>query len=172
MTEITIHVQIGVTPAITELVQSFLLNKTQDAMPASVEQKDEPEEVIPVKKARKQKAEIVEQKKPAKSEETPVIDPIMDGGLETKTEYTEEDVRDAIHRTRIRIEGEDYKENADSDGHKKYHKALTSEFKNIAALLNADKPSSLAPEQRRAFIAECDLLAVDQFGNIVKPKEF
>lgn len=81
-------------------------------------------------------------------------------------ELTEEDVRAAMHKTRQRIEGEDYKEHTDGDAYKKYHKALTAQFKNIAALLGADKPSALPTEQRANFIKQCDELQVLEDGTI------
>lgn len=86
-----------------------------------------------------------------------------------KKPLTEEDIRACMHRTRQRFEGEDYKENTASEGYKKYHKQLTSQFKNIAAILGADKPSALPTEQRAAFIAECDALVIGEDGNITLP---
>ncbi len=74
-----------------------------------------------------------------------------------------------MHRTRQRFEGEDYKENTASEGYKKYHKQLTGEFKRIAAILGADKPSALPVEQRAAFIAECEALIIGEDGNITPP---
>lgn len=82
---------------------------------------------------------------------------------------TEEDIRACMHRTRQRFEGEDYKENTTGEGYKKYHKQLTSQFKQIAAILGADKPSALPVEQRAAFIAECDALIIGEDGNITPP---
>lgn len=82
---------------------------------------------------------------------------------------TEEDIRACMHRTRQRFEGENYKENTDSEAYKKYHKQLTSQFKGIAVVLGADKPSALPVEQRAAFIAECDALIIDADGNISTP---
>lgn len=81
-------------------------------------------------------------------------------------ELTEEDVRAAMHKTRQRIEGEDYKEHTDGEAYKKYHKALTAQFKNIAALLGSDKPSALPAEQRANFIKQCDELQVLEDGTI------
>ena len=74
-----------------------------------------------------------------------------------------------MHRTRQRFEGKDYKENTTGEGYKKYHKQLTSQFKQIAAILGADKPSALPAEQRAAFIAECDALIIGEDGNITPP---
>lgn len=89
-----------------------------------------------------------------------------DRQADTPKELTEEDVRAAIHKTRQRIEGEDYKEHTDSDAYKKYHRVLTAEFKNISALLGADKPSALPAGQRANFIKRCDDLRVMEDGKI------
>lgn len=84
-------------------------------------------------------------------------------------ELTEEDIRAAMHRTRQRFEGEDYKENTDSEAYKKYHKQLTGKFKQIALVLGADKPSALPADRRASFIAECDALIIDEKGFIAFP---
>ena len=79
---------------------------------------------------------------------------------------TAEDVRAAMHATRQRIEGEDYKENTNGDLYKKYHKPLTAQFKNIAALLGAEKPSALPPDKIANFIEQCNGLQIMQDGTI------
>lgn len=79
---------------------------------------------------------------------------------------TAEDVRAAMHKTRQRIEGEDYKENTNGEAYKKYHKPLTAQFKNIAALLGADKPSALPPDKIANFIEQCDGLQIMDDGTI------
>lgn len=79
---------------------------------------------------------------------------------------TAEDVRAAMHVTRQRIEGEDYKENTNGDLYKKYHKPLTAQFKNIAALLGADKPSALPSDKIADFIEQCNGLQIMQDGTI------
>lgn len=79
---------------------------------------------------------------------------------------TAEDVRAAMHKTRQRIEGEDYKENTNGDLYKKYHKPLTAQFKNIAALLGAEKPSALPPDKIANFIEQCDELRIMDDGTI------
>lgn len=79
---------------------------------------------------------------------------------------TAEDVRAAMHKTRQRIEGEDYKENTNGDLYKKYHKPLTAQFKNIAALLGAEKPSALPPDKIANFIKQCNGLQVMEDGTI------
>lgn len=79
---------------------------------------------------------------------------------------TAEGVRAAMHKTRQRIEGEDYKENTNGDLYKKYHKPLTATFKNIAALLGAEKPSALPPDKIASFMEQCDELRIMDDGTI------
>ncbi len=94
--------------------------------------------------------------------QTPVPTPVPT----TPKELTAEDVRAAMHRTRQRIEGEDYKENTDSEAYRKYHKPLTAQFKNIASLLGSDKPSALPCDRIAEFIEQCGLLTVKEDGTI------
>ena len=92
-----------------------------------------------------------------------------EGQAKTEAEekpLTAEDVRAAMHATRQRIEGEDYKENTNGDLYKKYHKPLTATFKNIAALLGAEKPSALPPDKIASFMEQCDELHVMEDGTI------
>ena len=79
---------------------------------------------------------------------------------------TAEDVRAAMHATRQRIEGENYKENTNGDLYKKYHKPLTAQFKNIATLLGADKPSALPSDKIADFIEQCNGLQIMEDGTI------
>lgn len=84
-------------------------------------------------------------------------------------ELTLEDVREAIARTRLRIEGEDYKENAASPGRKKWHRALGDWFKEQSALYGAAKPALLDTQaSRAAFIEDCDNLEVSEDALIDK----
>lgn len=102
----------------------------------------------------------------AKAEEAA---PQNEGQVEAQAEQkplTAEDVRAAMHATRQRIEGEDYKENTNGDLYKKYHKPLTAQFKNIAALLGADKPSALPSDKIANFIEQCNGLQVMEDGTI------
>ena len=95
-------------------------------------------------------------------------DAMADGGeqQEAAKPVTEEDVRAAMHRTRQRIEGEDYRDNVTGEQYQKYHKPLTAQFKNMAALLGADKPSALPEDQRATFIKQCDELKIMEDGTI------
>lgn len=102
----------------------------------------------------------------AKAEEAAPKD---EGQAEAQAEQkplTAEDVRAAMHATRQRIEGEDYKENTNGDLYKKYHKPLTAQFKNIAALLGAEKPSALPPDKIANFIEQCNGLQIMEDGTI------
>lgn len=89
-----------------------------------------------------------------------------------KKPLTAEDVRAAMHKTRQRIEGEDYKENTNGEAYKKYHKPLTAQFKNIAALLGAEKPSALPPDKIADFIEQCDGLQIMEDGTIGSNRPF
>lgn len=106
--------------------------------------------------------EQVAEQEEAKAEEAAPQD---EGQAEQKP-LTAEDVRAAMHATRQRIEGEDYKENTNGDLYKKYHKPLTAQFKNIAALLGADKPSALPSDKIANFIEQCDGLQIMEDGTI------
>ena len=113
-----------------------------------------------------QVAEQVAEQEDAKAEE---MAPKDEGQAEAQAEQkplTAEDVRAAMHKTRQRIEGEDYKENTNGDLYKKYHKPLTAQFKNIAALLGAEKPSALPPDKIADFIEQCNGLQVMEDGTI------
>ena len=112
--------------------------------------------------------EQVAEQEDAKAEEAAPKD---EGQAEAQAEaeqkpLTAEDVRAAMHATRQRIEGEDYKENTNGDLYKKYHKPLTAQFKNIAALLGAEKPSALPPDKIADFIEQCNGLQIMKDGTI------
>ena len=60
-----------------------------------------------------------------------------------------------MHKVRQRIEGENYKDQPDSEGYKKWHKVLTGWFKNTAAFCGAEKPSALPDSQSRYQFIQC-----------------
>lgn len=110
--------------------------------------------------------EQVAEQEEAKAEEAAPQD---EGQAEAQAEQkplTAEDVRAAMRAARQRIEGEDYKENTNGDLYKKYHKPLTAQFKNIAALLGADKPSALPSDKIADFIEQCNGLQIMEDGTI------
>ena len=163
--EITVHVNLGVTPELTALVNAILHKETQPVVAASLEPAPEaapaPVEEKPARKPRKSKSDTAapEPAPASEAEAAPAED-------EKPKELTEEDVRAAMHRTRTRIEGEDYKENTDGEKYQKYHRQLTANFKNISALLGADKPSALPADKRESFIKQCDELVIGDDGTI------
>ena len=166
--EITVHVNLGVTPELTALVNAILHKETQPVVAASSEPAPEaapaPVEEKPACKPRKSKSDTAASEAPAEAAAPgPETAPAED---EKPKELTEEDVRAAMHRTRTRIEGEDYKENTDGEKYQKYHKQLTANFKNISALLGADKPSALLADKRESFIKQCDELVIGDDGTI------
>lgn len=113
-------------------------------------------------KPRKQAKQVEEMPQPKPGVENPQAEPApaeptpAEPAAQNK-EYTEVDVRAAMHKTRQRIEGENYKEQPDSEGYKKWHKVLTTWFKNTAAFCGAEKPSALPDSKSRyQFIRSCE----------------
>lgn len=150
---INVKVNIGLTPEVAELVKAFLSPKPTEAMEAE----QVPDVCSQVKTTAAETAAPSIEAEPA---------PVKTAPVQAPKELTEEDVRAAMHKTRQRIEGENYKTQPDSEAYVKYHKALTAEFKNIAALMGSDKPSALPAEQRASFIEQCDQLQVKADGTI------
>ena len=154
-------------------------NKPEDTTPAQLQQPTN-------KRGRKKKEEAAADKpeptkEPAGDEQQEaaaneadangeqVAAPQNEGQAKAEAEQkplTAEDVRAAMHATRQRIEGEDYKENTNGELYKKYHKPLTAQFKNIAALLGADKPSALPSDKIADFIEQCNGLQIMEDGTI------
>ena len=164
---INVQVNLGVTPEIVALVNAILCHRptvaptAEEALDGNGQVDNKPEDTTPAqpqqptnKRGRKKKEEAA---------------PKDEGQAEAQAEQkplTAEDVRAAMHKTRQRIEGEDYKENTNGDLYKKYHKPLTAQFKNIAALLGAEKPSALPPDKIANFIEQCNGLQVMEDGTI------
>ena len=101
----------------------------------------------------------------------PEPNPFVEASIQQSEKKSGEMIREIMHRTRQRFEGEDYKENAESEAYKKYHRALTAQFKQIAITLGYEKPSYIdTPEGIAAFAAECDALIIDEKGFIAPPQ--
>lgn len=160
--KINVNVQIGVTKELFGLLSAFQHRSAPAVADAPAESKpDEAAEVEQPKPEPEAKKEEAAPKAEAKKEAAPA------------KEYTEVDVRAAMERTRKRIEGDDYKENTNGEKYKKYHRQLTAEFKNIAALLGSEKPSALpSSELRETFCAQCDELVIGEDGNITTNTPF
>lgn len=174
-----IHVDLGVTPELVALVNAVIGHRqmpTVEAPKPEPSASEQPEAAAPAKK-RGRKAATAEAPAPeveAPAEEAaPEPEPEAEAEAPAEAEpkeLTEQDIRDTMHRTRQRIEGENYKDETDGELYKKYHRQLTSWFKNTAALLGSDKPSALITEkgqdEARQFIEECDRLEVLEDGTI------
>lgn len=175
---VTIQVNIGITPEVVQLVTAILTKQAPAAIQAPAPASEQENTAAAPGKGRGRKKpepangegqqadnqEVAPEPAP-ESQEAPA-------SQEPNKELTEEDVREAMNRARCRIEGEDWKDNTDGDLYKKYHRQLNATFKNISALLGADKPSALPADKRADFIAECDLLIVNDKGEISKPDAF
>lgn len=178
---VTIQVNIGVTSEVVQLVTAILTKQAPAAIQVPAPASEQENTAAAPGKGRGRKkpdpAPAPESQEPANGEEqqadsqetAPEPAP---ASQEPNKELTEEDVREAMNRARCRIEGEDWKDNTDGDLYKKYHRQLNATFKNISALLGADKPSALPADKRADFIAECDLLIVNDKGEISKPDAF
>ena len=170
---VNIQVNIGVTPEVVQLVTSILQRTPPtEIAPATSEQPGESAAQTQGKRGKgkaKPASDITAEAEaaPEANAESAAEAEAPTASVEPK-ELTEQDIREAMHRTRQRIEGEDYKNNTDSDGYKKYHKQLTAQFKNIAVLLGSDKPSTLPADKRESFIKQCDELVVEN-GEITTP---
>jgi hypothetical protein len=160
---INVQVNLGVTPEIVALVNTILCHRPTVAPTA--------EEALNGNGQVDNKQEAAANQADANGEQVAEQEAAPQDEGQTKAQaeqkpLTAEDVRAAMHVTRQRIEGEDYKENTNGEAYKKYHKPLTAQFKNIAALLGADKPSALPPDKIASFIKQCDELQVLEDGTI------
>lgn len=163
----TLNVHIGLTPQLAGFLSTLLGSQVQ---PAQV--KNLTAVVVPEREAIAQAAvaaaPVIESQDDATAAEVPATETVttettIESAEATATdtaedrEYTEADVRAAIDRARQRIEGDDWKDNPDGEGYKKWHRALTSWFKVTAALFGADRPSELPDSRSRMnFILCCD----------------
>lgn len=88
--------------------------------------------------------------------------------------YETEDVRDAMHKARLRIEGSDYRTNAASQGYVAWHDKLTKWFKDKAAELGFPKPSAIPDQENRLlFIKYCYTVQPDEAaGKLIQDLPF
>ena len=145
--EINVKVTIGMENALLGVLTKLM---NREAAP----------EAVSAPKPRKQAKQVEEMPQPKPEVENPQAEPApaepapAEPAAQNK-EYTEVDVRAAMHKTRQRIEGENYKEQPDSEGYKKWHKVLTGWFKNTAAFCGAEKPSALPDSNSRYQFIQC-----------------
>ena len=142
--QLNIAVNIGVTDELKQLLTSIFTTSCYAPTPIAADK------LVPVRLLADDPQPADSVAAPAEEEPAPVATP-------TEKIYTEVDVREAMDRTRRRIEGEDYKTNTDGELYKKWHRKLTGWFKNTAAIYGSDKPSTLPDsDSRRKFIEDCD----------------
>ena len=137
---INVNVSIGETPEVVALVTSILTKKPTATVEAPASEQPAAE---------------------APSDAAP-----SDAAPAEVKALTVEDVREAMRRARVRIEGEDWETNTTGEGYTKYHRQLNATFKNIAALFGSDKPSTLSEDKFASFIEQCDELIVGADGTI------
>lgn len=107
---------------------------------------------------------------PAPEPVAPAPEPAPTPAPAQTKELTAEDVRDAIHRTRLRFEG-DYVNNRDTEEYNRYHGALNTLFKQSSmALAGVKKPSLLPPDKIADFIADCEGITMDENGDLIPAK--
>ena len=137
MTEFKLNIELGLSPEMKTFLSTFMVG-SKNSVGAEKQVEEKPKQ--------KQKAETAQEPAPSEAEQT--------------RELSVVDVRNAMHETRRRIEGDDY-ENTDSEGHVKWHKQLTSAFKNIASLLGSEKPTALtSTDSIQSFIDETKKLVI------------
>ena len=161
--EINVKVTIGMENALLGVLTKLMI-------------REEAPEAVPAPKPRKQAKQVEQEPQPkpevknlqaeaaAPQTEQPAAEPApaepaapaapAEQPAQSK-EYTEVDVRAAMHKVRQRIEGENYKEQPDSEGYKKWHKVLTGWFKKTAAFCGAEKPSALPDSDSRYKFIQC-----------------
>ena len=170
MLEVKVNVQIGVTPEVASLV-SAILNKPagveapKPAAPAAETEAPAEAATAPAaRRGRPKKEQAAQAEQPAEAA-APAADPKPEDAGENMPDSVyfpqEEDVRTAMHKTRERIEGEDYKDKPSDD----LHRAVTDVFKAIANDLSGQKkPSALPQELRQAFIDATRTIAKGEDG--------
>ena len=154
---INVKVEVDLSTATAELLRSLFTPVAQATTPARKPRKKAEEapaeEAAPAPEApAPEEAPVPAEAAPAPApkEELPIIP-------------SEEDVRQAMYKTRARIEGEDWKEKT-SEGYKKHHKALTELFIKMATALGSERPSALPMDKRKEFIDGCESIKVGEDG--------
>jgi len=172
--EMTINVRIGVTPELESLARTIFTGKAQPAplKEPKAPAKKAPAAAEPVQEQEQQPAEAEAVQEQPLTEQPAEEKPAEAKPLPSKSTYTEEDIRRAMHECRQRIEGPDYKENTESEGYRKYHRALTSRFKLMAQSMGYDRPSALPAELRENFIRECAEIITDDKGELTQKLPF
>lgn len=167
----TLNVNIGLTPQLAGFLSTLLGSQVR---PTAVEFSRQEQSVIASEDTAHQVPLPEEPAAAAVATTETTVETAEATATDTaeEREYTEADVRAAIDRARQRIEGDDWKDNPDGEGYKKWHRALTSWFKVTAALFGADRPSELPDSRSRMnFIRCCDEVEIKD-GALVEAVPF
>lgn len=163
--EINVKVTIGMENALLGIISKLIENR--EAAPAEAQnskprKQAKPAEEKPRVEVENQQAEAAAPQTERPAAELAPAEPAAPAEQSAQNkEYTEVDVRAAMHKVRQRIEGENYKEQPDSEGYKKWHKVLTGWFKNTAVFCGAERPSILPDSNSRYnFIQRCENVKV------------
>lgn len=159
---ISVNVNLGITPELSKVLERLfpVCNLRQPAQLIEEEAAQESD------KAEKPKPEETKADAPAPAQQEQKAPEASEQESQPK-QYTELDVREAMHKARQRIEGEDYQNNTTGDLYKKYHRALSSWFKRTAEVIGGiDKPSALPADKRETFINECAQVQLLEDGTI------
>ena len=109
--QISVEVNIGLTRELSAIVAAILANNPAAIEPQAVNTIPTEAATAPAVSEPQQAPEPAQAPAPASAAAKPL---------------TAEDVRAAMHRARQRIEGEDYKDNTQSEAYKRYHRQLTA----------------------------------------------
>lgn len=159
---INVKVELNFSAATAELLRTLLTPVTPVVeVPAPRQRRKKVDTPAPEEEAPAQEAQApAEVAAPAPEAEAPAPAPAEDPLPKIPSE---EDVRQAMYKTRARIEGEDWKEKS-SETYKKYHKALTELFIKLATSLGSERPSALPMDKRQEFIQSCECIKVGADG--------
>lgn len=163
---INVNVNLGLTPELSKVLERLfpVCNQRQPAQLIEEEAVQESDKADKTEKPKQPKPEETKADAPTQQEKEA---PEQDSQASQPKQYTELDVREAMHKARQRIEGEDYQNNTAGDLYKKYHRALSSWFKRTAEVIGGiDKPSALPADRREAFINECAQVQLLEDGTI------
>lgn len=167
--QINVTVNVGITEELKSFAAALFSGLAQNqATPLA--------DAVPTKKAKTTKAQAPSIDDSTKEQEAqqeapkPVAAKQEQEQEATKAkEYTAADVRAAMDRTRIRFEGEDYRNKPTSAEYQKWHNVLTTTFLSKSSELGTTKPSALPDsDSRAAFIAYCDSLQMGDNDELVE----
>lgn len=176
--DVNINITVGVTPDLAALVAALRLYKptagtataTQNVLQDAVNNHPSAPSAGATQAADTAAAPAVDPTATESTDAAPNVPEAVAEAQEAAKQKARDlgvEVREIMHRTRQRFEGENYKENTDSEHYKKYHRQLTAQFKQIAGLLGYEKPSAIdSPEKVDSFAAQCDDLYIGEDGNI------